>query len=84
MMSPRAKSVDLAIQLMREPGQRLPGLGIGRGKGPNKAGAREAGLDLGTIGHVNIVVIIHKVMAGYLSIDDQTKAGEDCPQSHLH
>ena len=64
VLTRRVQAENLAIESMREPGDRVPVRRFRGLKSPNHGVPAESGTDLGIVGNVNRVVVIEKGSAG--------------------
>jgi len=63
MVPPRAQTEELAVEHVRNPGQRMPVGGVTRSQSPAHALARQARLDVRVVEHVGRVIVVHKPIA---------------------
>src|ERR1700674_5013420 len=57
-MSGRIRAVQLAIQGMRKPSQRMPVGVLGRAQGPDECLPRQASLNVRVVGNIVLIVIV--------------------------
>ena len=65
------QSVELTVQQMRQPGQRMPIRAMFVGEDPGDAGERQPVGHLGILSNVHIVIIVDEFMAGGLAEDQR-------------
>src|SRR5208282_1989392 len=69
MVAHRVQAVHLAIERVREPGERVPVQSFRGTKSPSHVVPGESGTNLGIVGNVNLVVEIEKWSAGHRVIE---------------
>ena len=69
MMSPRREPVNLAVQHVRKPRQRVPIAGIFGCEGPGYVPGRQTVGNIRIVIHVTIVVIVYKLVVESLTKD---------------
>ena len=69
MMAAGLQAIKLAVQHVREPGQRMPVAGVVRGERPGDSLAGQAPADVPVLVDVIVVVEVDEVVAGRLAED---------------
>ena len=82
MMATRSQTEELAIHHVREPGEWMPVGGFKTGQRPLDAFPRQAALDVGVFGYVELIIVIDEVVVdgGKKSSEhqqDQDEAGHE-------
>ena len=76
MVTRGVQSIQLDVQHVREPGERVPVIEMGRGYGPGDGLAREPGPDLRVLGHVLLVIEGNEVVQTHLLECKQGREGQ--------
>jgi len=83
MVAGRLQAIELGIQLMREPRQRMPVGALARAEGPRRAPPGEPRLNIVVVRHVLRVVIVHKPASRYGPVGRQRRSAQQQTEQEL-
>lgn len=72
VLGTRIEAEERGVQLMRDPGERMPIRGISRSERPNEIGPAQARRDVGIVDHILVIVVIDEGVVTYCAIEQES------------